>query len=79
VTTVQVGPTQGEITVIDSGVAPGAKVVVDGADRLRDGAKVELATREPAAPEAGQREPGGLKEGSTRQPGARNPRAKSGA
>ncbi len=79
VTPVQVGPTQGEITAIDSGVSPGAKVVVDGADRLRDGAKVELATREAAAPEAGRREPRGDKEGSTRQPGARNPRAKSGA
>jgi len=45
VTPVQVGPTQGEITVIDRGVAPGARVVIDGADRLREGAKVELVTR----------------------------------
>jgi multidrug efflux system membrane fusion protein len=45
VTPVQAGPTQGEITVIDRGVSPGAKVVVDGADRLREGAKVELVTR----------------------------------
>jgi len=45
VTPVQVGPTQGEITVIDRGVSPGAKVVVDGADRLREGAKVELVAR----------------------------------
>ena len=46
VTPVKVGPTQGEITAIDSGVAPGAMVVVDGADRLREGAKVELVVRQ---------------------------------
>jgi multidrug efflux system membrane fusion protein len=45
VTPVQVGPTQGEITVIDHGVAPGARVVIDGADRLREGAKVEIVAR----------------------------------
>jgi multidrug efflux system membrane fusion protein len=45
VTQVQVGPTQGEITAIDSGVSAGAMVVVDGADRLREGAKVELVAR----------------------------------
>ena len=38
---------QGEITAIDSGVAAGAMVVVDGADRLREGAKVELVVRDP--------------------------------
>ncbi len=46
VTPVQVGPTQGEITAIDKGVSPGAKVVVDGADRLREGAKVEIKARQ---------------------------------
>lgn len=45
VTPVKVGATQGEITTIDSGIALGAKVVVDGVDRLREGAKVELVTR----------------------------------
>ena len=45
VTPVQVGATQGEITAIDRGVPPGARVVVDGADRLREGAKVELVAR----------------------------------
>ena len=42
---VQVGPTQGETAVIDRGVAPGARVVIDGADRLREGAKVEIVAR----------------------------------
>jgi multidrug efflux system membrane fusion protein len=45
VTPVQVGPTQGETAVIDRGVAPGARVVIDGADRLREGAKVEIVAR----------------------------------
>jgi multidrug efflux system membrane fusion protein len=54
VTPVKLGPVQGETTAIASGVAPGALVVVDGADKLREGAKVELITRDAqAAPAAG--------------------------
>jgi len=45
VTPVKLGPVQGEISTVDSGVAAGAKVVIDGADRLRDGAKVEPIVR----------------------------------
>jgi membrane fusion protein, multidrug efflux system len=41
---VKLGPIQGEITSITSGLQPGALVVVDGADKLREGAKVELIT-----------------------------------
>ncbi len=52
VTPVKVGPVQGEITAIDSGVSAGAMVVVDGADRLREGAKVELVVRDAPAPRA---------------------------
>lgn len=52
VTAVKVGPVQGEITAIDSGVSAGAMVVVDGADRLREGAKVELVVRDTPAPRA---------------------------
>ncbi len=33
---------QGETTEVRSGLAPGNLVVVDGADKLRDGASVEL-------------------------------------
>jgi len=46
VTPVRLGPVQGEITAIASGLSPGAKVVVDGADKLREGAKVELINRD---------------------------------
>ena len=37
VTPVKLGPVQGETTAIASGVAPGAMVVVDGTDKLREG------------------------------------------
>lgn len=46
---VKIGSTQGEISVVDAGVAAGAMVVTDGADSLRDGVTVELTVREPTA------------------------------
>jgi multidrug efflux system membrane fusion protein len=53
VSPVKLGPVQGETTAIASGVSPGDVVVVDGADKLKEGAKVELTTREgQAAPAA---------------------------
>jgi membrane fusion protein, multidrug efflux system len=54
VTPVKLGPVQGEITAVASGLAPGDVVVIDGADKLREGAKVELITRDAqAAPTPG--------------------------
>jgi len=38
--TVVMGPTSGDYTVIKSGVLPGQKVVVNGADKLMDGSAV---------------------------------------
>jgi multidrug efflux system membrane fusion protein len=49
---VKVGPIQGEVTAIASGLAPGDLVVIDGADKLREGGKVELITRDAQAPPA---------------------------
>ncbi len=46
---VKVGPAQGETTAVDSGIDAGTLVVVDGADKLREGSKVELVTREAQA------------------------------
>ncbi len=39
---VKTGPTEGAITAIDSGVQAGERVVTDGVDRIREGAKVEV-------------------------------------
>ena len=75
---VKVGVTQGEITAVDSGVAAGAMVVVDGADRLRDGAKVELVVRDAPVPEAGRGGTAGGKEGGERPPPARRAAARNG-
>ena len=46
------GPTDGKHTVITSGLAAKDKVVIDGVDRLRDGAKVKVVDH--ATPGAGQ-------------------------
>jgi len=50
---VATGPTDGKHTVITSGLKAGDKVVIDGVDRLRDGAKVKVA--DPAAAGADRR------------------------
>ncbi|MGH8738022.1 MAG: MdtA/MuxA family multidrug efflux RND transporter periplasmic adaptor subunit [Burkholderiales bacterium] len=63
--TVKLGPSEGERTAVLSGVAAGERVVVDGTDRLREGAKVAPTTREaaqaaisrPAAPKKRRKRP----------------------
>jgi multidrug efflux system membrane fusion protein len=58
VTPVKLGPVQGETTAVAGGLSPGVSVVVDGADKLREGAKVEVITRDaqsPTAPAGGRR------------------------
>jgi multidrug efflux system membrane fusion protein len=47
--TVTLGPTDGNKVAIQSGLDPGEKVVVDGADRLRDGSTVLLPGAKPPA------------------------------
>jgi multidrug efflux system membrane fusion protein len=71
VTPVKLGPVQAEITAIASGLAPGDVVVVDGADKLREGAKVELITRDAQTAPA----PGTTKRGARgqRPPGSGAP------
>jgi multidrug efflux system membrane fusion protein len=58
---VATGPTEGQDTAIESGVKAGERVVTDGVDRIREGAKVDVivpgAKPAPgAAPEAGKGE-----------------------
>jgi len=49
---VTLGPSDGKNTVIASGLAAGDTVVIDGTDRLSDGAKIKVAP--PPAPAAAQ-------------------------
>ncbi|MGZ5092020.1 MAG: MdtA/MuxA family multidrug efflux RND transporter periplasmic adaptor subunit [Burkholderiales bacterium] len=51
---VKLGPTQGEIVAVEAGVTPGELVVTDGADRLREGARVQIADRTPRPDKAGK-------------------------
>ena len=46
---VTLGPTDGKDTVVASGLKPGDKVVIDGVDRLRDGANVKVVDNPPGA------------------------------
>ena len=54
---VTVGPSQGERQAIISGLEPGAAVVVDGSDKLHEGAKVTLPRAEDAGPSKGVSRP----------------------
>jgi multidrug efflux system membrane fusion protein len=64
---VKLGPAEGERVSVEAGLAEGERVVTDGLDRLREGARVELAQRPgdppPAAPNdastKGRRKKGG--------------------
>jgi multidrug efflux system membrane fusion protein len=44
--TVELGPLDGAMFAVNKGLSPGDRVVVDGSDRLRDGAKVLVSAAE---------------------------------
>ncbi|WP_442499626.1 MdtA/MuxA family multidrug efflux RND transporter periplasmic adaptor subunit [Methylobacter sp. sgz302048] len=46
----KLGPAESEKVAVLEGLKPGEQVVVDGIDKLREGARVELVNREPARP-----------------------------
>ncbi len=79
---VQTGPTEGDATVIESGVEPGERVVIDGTDRLREGAKVEPTSRDPAAASKGddgtRRKGGGRRKGGDKAGGDKSEGDKAG-
>jgi membrane fusion protein, multidrug efflux system len=54
---VTMGPSQGERQAIIAGLEPGAAVVVDGSDKLHEGAKVTLPRTEDAGPSKGVSRP----------------------
>lgn len=62
---IKLGPTLADRAAVESGVAPGELVVVDGADKLREGATVQQATRDnqSGAKEGGKGKGGGRKKG----------------
>ena len=73
---VQVLATDGDATAVQGEVKPGEQVVIDGADRLRDGGKAEVIK----APAAGASGPGGRGRGRGAAAGASAPAgASSGA
>jgi len=49
---VTLGTVDGDRVAITNGLAPGERVVTEGGDRLRDGAKIELPSASPPAPAA---------------------------
>ena len=55
------GPSDGKSTTITSGLAAGDKVVIDGVDRLRDGAKVTVVGAPGERRRAGRRRSGRLR------------------
>jgi membrane fusion protein, multidrug efflux system len=52
VRTVTLGPVENDMVAVDGNIAPGELVVVDGIDRLREGAKVEVSA--PFVPRQGR-------------------------
>jgi membrane fusion protein, multidrug efflux system len=62
---VSIGPTDGPMAAVNSGLSVGERVVVDGTDRLRDGARVTIAGARPSNSGAGKNPP----------PNAQNPGA----
>lgn len=60
----QLGPVNGDWVQVEKGLEPGDQVVVEGADRLRTGAKIDVVTQDPSAAPAGN---------APAQPAAGNP------
>jgi multidrug efflux system membrane fusion protein len=56
---VKLGPSQGEYVAVHDGLASGDRVVIDGADKLRDGAEVTLSGGKSAASNTESSEKGG--------------------
>ncbi len=64
---VRQGPTEGDNTSVEEGLSPGDLVVVEGAERLREGTEVELKSQGPGTP-AGKSETKGQGQGPLPKP-----------
>ena len=65
---VKIALAEGQVTIVDSGVAPGASVVVDGADRLRPGQPVVVSKTRQAVSSLSVESPDGTSEDSSKLP-----------
>jgi multidrug efflux system membrane fusion protein len=70
---VKLGPSNGPRIAISSGLQPGESVVVDGTDRLRDGAKVTLAPNKSDSAAPGDQRDGGQPQAAAGQTAPRRP------
>lgn len=70
---VTLGPGEGETVAVSKGVEPGQQVVTDGADRLKDGAKVTLTEKTTASGVVGAAGPGAASEPPSGQPPGAGP------
>ncbi len=67
---IALGTSSGERVAVRSGLSPGDRVVIDGADKLRNGAKVVIRDASPGAAPAAAGQPGRAgQRGQTEQPG----------
>ena len=79
VRSIKTGPTDGPVAAVDSGLSVGDRVVVDGTDRLRDGARVIIPGARSATPAAaGNPAPNAQQPGATQPPGPSQNRSRSG-
>ena len=74
---VRLGPLDGDLVAVEEGLTPGESVVIDGADKLRDGAKVEARGegRGEGLGDQGTAPAGGQDRGAPRRPGGRRSQA----
>ena len=67
---VKVGPVDGERTSIQSGLQPGERVVIDGSDRLKEGAKITIPADRPRGASGAHGAHGGGASGAAAASGA---------
>src|SRR5580700_8933416 len=67
---IDLGPSSGERVAVRSGLSPGDRVVIDGADRLRNGAKVVIRDAPPGAAAAALSSPPSAAAAPPSAPGA---------
>ena len=72
---VQLGPSEAGAVTVKSGVAAGDALVVDGTEKVQDGARVESTVRQPGAPAAGAPPAGAPPAGLPARPPAPRPGA----